>query len=569
MSDAFDFIIVGGGTAGCLVAQRLASAAPRVSILLIEIGDDNSDILTRIPFERYSNVFMRPELDHGYSTVPQSTLKNRKVPYPRGKGLGGSTAINFMIWAPGSSMDYDRWAELVGDDDWGWEKTNARLKQIQSFHGTVSPTLQKYANPIAEDHGFSGSVAISIPDEWEPDAKIVMDAADKFGFPINLDPTTGNPIGIGISPNSAHAGLRTTSASAHLSSPLTNLTVWTKTRVIRVVLDGKKAVAVDLADGRIVTANREVILCAGAIDTPKLLLLSGIGPKDELAKHNVELCHDLPGVGKNLQDHPAVFLTEHLGDGFSSKVNFMSTPSAVDSARQEWLEFKTGPLTTHFASAVLGFLKDDSIYETEAFNALDPEMQQFLRHRLVPQYEFGWGGPLLPPTYEFKDIDDAFLSTVIVLMNPVSRGTVTIGSSNPEDPPLIDFSFLSHPLDKLTLIAAIRKAIHFTQSPSIDKYWKSHINVPKSDSDEDIWDFIADNCGPLWHANGSVVMSKSGEELGCVDSSLKVFGIEGLRVADMSVCPLTSNGHTQATAYLIGQVAAEKICLEHQLDISD
>jgi choline dehydrogenase-like flavoprotein len=139
-----------------------------------------------------------------------------------------------------------------------------------------------------------------------------------------------------------------------------------------------------------VTANREVILCAGAIDTPKLLLLSGIGPAEELARHNIELCHDLPGVGKNLQDHAVIFVTEHLGPGFSSKVNFMSTPAAVDSARQEWLEFQTGPLTTYFQSGPIGCLKDDSIYKTEAFSALDPEMQRFLRHPLVPQYELGW-----------------------------------------------------------------------------------------------------------------------------------------------------------------------------------
>ncbi|OZJ03665.1 hypothetical protein BZG36_03527 [Bifiguratus adelaidae] len=341
-------------------------------------------------------------------------------------------------------------------------------------------------------------------------------------------------------------GLRFISASAYLADKkLENLTIWTNTRVARVILEGKTAVGVETTSGLKGMAKREVILCAGAVDTPKLLLLSGIGPLEELKKHDIEVKHQLEGVGKNLQDHCGVFLAEHMGPKFSSRLGTIMSDQRMNAAREQWTKEKTGPLVTQYASVCMGFVREPKVFESEEFKSLHPNVQGYLRDSTVPSFEIIADGPLVPPTYVFSDCDDGFLSIAVVNMNPQSRGSINLQSSDPEMPPLIDFAFMTYPYDRHILIEGVRHAMQFVKTRTISKYWKSSINVPKGEQEQDIWAFIKDNLTPIWHANGSVIMGKASDKWACVDSDLCILGLQNIRVADLSVCPLTPKSVAQ------------------------
>ncbi|KAL2009579.1 hypothetical protein VTN00DRAFT_5386 [Thermoascus crustaceus] len=568
MTAVFDFITVGGGTAGCLLAARLAASKKKPSVLLVEMGGENDDVADRIPYERFLTAFKTPKMELGYQTTPQAALGGKQIPYARGKGLGGTSAINFTSYTRGPAADYDRWAELVGDEDWGWMRSKERFKKIECFRGSVPELLARYAKPDLDSYGKDGFMKISPPSQWEPETQIVMDALTELGHPINLDQNTGNPIGVAIGISSSSSGIRTTSSSAYLiSKELLNLTIWTNSTVSKILFEGKRAVGVETLNGRTASARLEIILCAGAFDTSKLLLLSGIGPADELSALNIKVHHDLPGVGKGLQDHCSVCLTELMSRSFSERVAFELSPEKVEEAYKQWQIDRTGPLSFYYGSNVSALIKDSSWFDMEEFKQLPVEEQRFLRNATVPMYEMVVGGPLVPPTiHQFNTKEDGFLSNIVILMNPQSRGSVTLASANPGDSPLIDVGYMTHPYDRRSLIESVRRAMQLPKTRRLAPYWKGHINVPGSEGDEDIWTFIQENLSPVWHANGTVKMGKPDDKSACVDSKLRVRGLESLRVADMSVCPKTVNNHAQSTAYLIGEFAAEKIIEDYGLE---
>ncbi|KAH8807712.1 glucose-methanol-choline oxidoreductase [Xylogone sp. PMI_703] len=566
MAGTFDFVIVGGGTAGCLLAKRLASTNKKPSILLIEVGGDGSDINIRSPYGRFLNAFTRPELDHGYSLKPDPNLSGVALPYARGKGLGGSSLINFMCYTRGSAADYDKWAELVGSEDWDWKHTEERFKKIESFSNSLSPEVKQYANVEPGSLGTDGLVEVSLPSIIDPELKLCLEAAAELGIPSNPNINSGNPVGVGLDFLSVKDGLRTTSSSAHLRSATDNLTVWTNTQVTKIVLDGKKAVGVETLDGRKVSSAKEVILCAGAFDSPKLLLLSGIGPADDLASVNIETKHELHGVGKNLQDHNGFGIVDHLERGISHRVCFMGSPDQVKAAEEQWRRDQTGPIATTTHDSALAFIKDPEITNSDEFRSLPSEVQKFLNLPNVPHYEIVMNAAIFPMEYAFDDLDDAFLSFYPIIMNPQSRGSVNLRSANPAEPPVVDMAYYQHPYDRRVMICAVRRVLSIMKSKTISKVWKARIIGPKGTSDEDIWDYIKANGFPIWHANGSAKMGKKEDKMACVDAELRVHGLESLRVADLSVCPTTPNNHTQATAYLIGEFAAEKIIQEYSLD---
>lgn len=228
-------------------------------------------------------------------------------------------------------------------------------------------------------------------------------------------------------------------------------------------------------------------------------------------------------------------------------------------AYEQWMENKTGSLTTYNSSLSLIFAKDTNFYETNEFKSLDEDIQKYVSNSNIPNFEIVLNGPLIPPTYIFKDKTYSYLSITVINMNPQSQGSIKLKSSNPDDSPLIDFSYMSHPYDRYTLIEGIKQSMNFVKTKTLSKYFKEIINAPKSENEEDIWNFIKDNVTPIWHANGSVKMGKKDDINACVDSNLCIIGLQNIRVADLSVCPITPNNHTQATAYLIGEFASEKI----------
>lgn len=319
-------------------------------------------------------------------------------------------------------------------------------------------------------------------------------------------------------------------------------------------------------DRRPATAKNEVIICAGSIDTPKLLLLNGIGPKDELEALGIEVKSDVSGVGKHLQDHVLAFMTVEVDGSANERYAFESNPERVAEAEAAWKKDKSGAFALSHSCLWGGFLKLHHVQTMAEFKALPQGTQEFLSREAVPTYEFINNCLLWPPGSQIAE-GNSYMTSIAFLMNPQSEGSVTLRSSNPSDKPTIKLNYLTHAYDARIFREAIRATWQkLVLNPTIGKSVVRTIQGPKSLSDEDVDAFAREHAGTVWHANGTVKMGKREDEGACVDSGFRVVGVEGLRVADLSVAPLTPNNHTQATAYLIGQVAGEKLVMEYGLD---
>jgi choline dehydrogenase-like flavoprotein len=393
----------------------------------------------------------------------------------------------------------------------------------------------------------------------------LIDAAYELGWKKNLDLNSGNPIGIGASASNVHEGMRCTSSSAHIQQAAPNLTIMVKSQATKILFEGTKAIGVEVNGKISMYASKEVILSSGALDTPKLLLLSGVGPAKELEALDINVIKDLPGIGKNMQDHCGVFISDLVNNAMSSRVPFIHKEDQYDDARKQWDKDRTGPLSTHYSALCLAFLKQEHLYNTPEFKSLSEQSKSYLLRPTVPIIEIGFNGPTFPPGQVFGEDGTCFCSGAI-LMHPESRGSVTLKSSNPSDPPIIDPNFLDHPFDRLAMIDAVRESRRLVKETSLNKYWIKPILAPADDTNEAIWEYIKGLIMSIWHASSTVSMGKPDDPMACVDANMKLRGLQNLRVADMSVCPLVISGHTQAVAYQIGQAAAEKILDEYQLN---
>ncbi|CZR66954.1 related to alcohol oxidase [Phialocephala subalpina] len=564
MEPTADFIIVGGGTSALLLASRLASRPSKPRVLVIEAGPSHSSSPNlRNPSDRYSLASTNPELDHGYMAVEQKGLNGRVLPYARGKGLGGSSLINFMVWLCGCKEDYDSWAEIVGDDGWGWENTRRHLNEIENYHVEVEEGLKSVADPSFDGHGHAGSdkdsrpVGVSFPKIWEKGVKEFILEGPKLGVSINKDLNSGNLIGLGMSPLSSENGLRTTSASANLKTVPDNLEIWTDAPVARVLFESKRAVGVVLLDGR----------KAGTIDTPKLLLLSGIGPASTLTEHKIPIIAELDGVGQKLLDHPAIFFSALMkpGYGIGERIAF---------SRSQIVDQKVDEAEKQNQTLAVMFNKVERLYESKEFLALGEKEREFLKREGAPTYEAAFGGPIYPPTLE-AEIPEGYeyLSVVVFEMNSQSHGSVSISSSNPVDPPLLNLGTFTDPtgFDVKVVKESIRDVVHFFEGTEMYKQgfvrWLAGPGDLGTGEDEDreLEKLVRENSIPVWHGCGTVKMGREGEEGTCVGSDFKVLGTAGLRVVDMSAAPVLISGHTQASAYLIGAMGAEKLIEEYGL----
>ncbi|KAF2473694.1 choline dehydrogenase [Lindgomyces ingoldianus] len=565
MANTFDFIIVGGGTAGCRLANKLANAASRPSVLIVEAGGQPEGDTLRAPFHRYTPAFTRPDLDHGHVSIPEKELNGRTIQYTRGKGLGGSSILNFAVYLWGSQEDYNRWAELVGDDSWKWEHVKKAYQDIENFDYLGSNQYSDLARPDPKEHGHDGMVKVCLPPVLEKGVIPVMEALANHGETMTLDFNTGNPIGVGVFPSTYSVEGRTTSATAHLVNLPDNLTIWTDAAVHKLVMEGTKVVGIETADGRTATSGKDVIICGGAIDTPKILLLNGIGPANELESLGIKVVKDLPGVGKRLHDHIMTFLACEVDATENDRYAFETSESMILEADVLWKKDRTGTFALHHSTLWGGFLKIPGLEEFPEYKALDKGVQEFLARDTVPTYEFISHCLLFPPGTVLP-AGSTYLTAVAFLMNAQSEGSVTLRSADPEDKLEINMGYLKHPYDRRVLKEAIRETwTKVFDNPELKKRIKGRIYGPESLSDDDILAFMKDATGTVWHANGTAKMGKKGDPFACVDSDFKVFGIDGLRVADLSICPLTTNNHTQATAYLVGQMAAEKLIAEYKL----
>ncbi|KAH8646544.1 glucose-methanol-choline oxidoreductase-like protein [Tricladium varicosporioides] len=554
MADTYDFILVGGGTSGCVLASRLAHSPSTPKVLLIEAGGPNDNPDFRSVENRWAIAFAEPSVNWGYQSVPQKQLSGQQISLPRGKGLGGSSAINFSCWVIGSSSDFNFWSSLVDDESWNWDGPNGvkeRFRKIENLHtDTITSSQEKYLDHSQlSEHSKSGNVDVSYNGIWSELENLILDAGSEMDV-LNKDGNSGNPVGFGLLPSTFYDGKRVTSATAYLSSPPSNLTILTSALVSKILFDStKRATGVQTNSGQVFAAKKEVILSAGAFDSPKLLLLSGVGPKEEIEKHGIKLVHELPGVGQTLKDHYYFPLIAVLKE----KAPTPQPPFTVTKDPK----FDTGP------QAPMGWLSSPAILASPEFDNLPQNWQDHIKQPNVPTQEIVFSGSTHGLDLPRPDAEVIRINSAV--MNSQSVGTVTLSSSNPADAPLINVNYLAHPYDRRVAIEAVRSGLEFSKTSKMKEVIESHLIWPASENEEDILEFCKSVVQPVYHHAGSCRMGKEGDEEAVVDKEFKVRGVSGLRVVDHSVAPIMVNNHTMSTCFLIGETAAEKIIQEYGL----
>lgn len=536
LPDRFDFIIVGAGPAGATVATRLAKSKKRPSVLLVEAGGRNDAEAVRVDSERWLHR-MVPGMNWGYQTVPLPAFNGRAIPYDRGRGLGGSSAINFSVWTLGPKGDFDEMERLVGDEDWSWKTIQERYKRVESFHGfapEVPETVKEYFGADPKNHGHDGPIHVGFPRVWEPSGKEVMDVWYANGAELNPDHNSGNPIGLAACISTAYKGRRSTAADALVDAP-SNLHILVDTEVARIVFEGTKAIGISTFQSQTIYADKEIILSCGTLDTPRVLMHSGIGPAEELAKFNIPVLKANNNVGSHMRDHHHMTIAATLPVAEDERTLFYRNKELQTAARSQWEKDGSGPLSEYACGLGIAYEKLDQLYDTPEFQALPKTEQDHLKAPTVPHFEYILNGPWLP---HFLDAENAKagITIFVFLLNQQSMGSVRLQSSDAKQPLLFDPNWFAHPYDRKAAVEATRRTLKVIASPEFQKL-ATVIDGPKSDSEEDILAYWRGNSESTWHMMGSARLGKDESE-GVVDKNFKVFGVDGLRVADMSVIPI-------------------------------
>ncbi|KAF2099216.1 alcohol oxidase [Rhizodiscina lignyota] len=554
----------GRGPAGATIASRLSRSKTAPSVLLLEAGGPNADPQLRLLAQRFQT-FMTPSMSWGYKTEPQAVKNGHNggvVDYSRGKGLGGSTAVNFACWTVGPKEDYDEWARIVGDDFFNWNHATERRKRFEAYVVPENAEHAKYVEPVKEVHGSSGPVHVEVPSKWAKDVSFSLDAMEEAGLKINKDLNSGDVIGAAICPSTSSNSWRSTAATEFLQDTPKNLTILTDTQATKIIFNGKKATGVE-ANGKIYSSNKDVIISAGALDTPKLLLLSGVGPEEEITKHNIPMVHSLPGVGRNLGDHPFNFTLLQIRDDLND-LSQLADQAFAEAAKKQFIESGTGAYAQAYGIVIMAFNNaTEELLSSPEFKALPPDVQAHICKRNVPVIEWINLAPPVPPAF---DQTKTYLPACQVLMSTQSRGTVTLASANPDDAPICDPKIMTHPFDLLNYKLGMKALLKVLRSDAFARNTMSWVLAPRSDSHEDIMDHCAQTIATAWHMSCTAKMGRADDEMSCVDTDFMVRGLEGLRVADMSVTPFVFNCHVQSVAYTIGETAAERLIAEYALD---
>jgi choline dehydrogenase-like flavoprotein len=523
-SQIFDYIIVGAGSAGCVLAARL-SKDPGVRVLLLEAGGADSAREVHIP-AAFSRLFQGP-LDWNYSTEPEPHLHDRRLYWPRGKMLGGSSSLNAMIYIRGSRADYDHWRDL-GNAGWGFDDVLPYFKLSEGNSGVAASAH--------EFHGSSGPLGVADLRYVNPLTRAFLAAAGQLGISMNPDFNGPAQEGAGLYQVTQRGGRRHSAADAYLRPALRrpNLTLQMRALAARIVIERGRAMGVAYRQNGGVCearAEREVILAGGTVNSPQLLLLSGVGPAAELARARVAVVHDLPGVGKNLQDHPMV----STGYLCTKPVSMASAESLPNLLRYVFL--KRGPLVSNVAEAGIFLRSREGLDRPDLQILFGPAY--YVSHGLKRRKEHCFG----------------FGPTVIA---PASRGEITLLSSDPAAAPAIRANYFAEDADLQTLIAGVRMARKLAETSSFDSFRGAELHPGAGvSSDAEIAEFIRNEAETLYHPVGTCKMGS--DSLAVVDARLRVRGIAALRVADASVMPRIPAGNTNAPAIMIAEKAAVMI----------
>jgi choline dehydrogenase-like flavoprotein len=525
-NSSYDYVIAGGGAAGCVLAARLSEAG--AAVLLLEAGYPDSHPYIHIPagFTKLSG----PRVNWGYRTVPQKHLNNREMWYPQGKTLGGGSSINAMIYTRGHRNDYDAWA-AGGATGWSYEEVLPYFRKAESN--------SRFSNRY---HGTEGPLAVSDPISPLKISAAFIKAAQEVGLPYNPDFNGAQQEGVGYHQTTTRDGRRGSAAVSYLRPALgrKNLTVITRALASRIVVENGRAVAVEYRRHgspalHRANAGQEVIVASGAIGSPKLLMLSGIGPAAHLRQHSLPVVADIPGVGENLQDHLDCYTVYDC----SGPHSYYGVDQHI---RQAWwglqyLLFRNGPVTTNIVEAG-AFAKADPASAT-------PDTQL----HFLPAYVVDHGMMRIP---------GYGVCLYTNLLRPRSRGTVRLASGDPAAAPLIDPNYLSNPDDARMAVAGLRLARNVMSAPSMRPFLEKE-RMPGVDktTDADLAAYVREWAKTDYHPVGACKMGT--DAMAVVDPELRVRGVAGLRVCDSSVMPLEISANTNAPTIMIAEKAADLI----------
>ena len=528
----FDFVIIGAGSAGCVLANRL-SASGEHRVALLEAGPRDRNPWIHLPIG-YGKTMWSPTVNWRFYTEPESNMAGRRIYWPRGRTLGGSSSINGLIAIRGQAEDYDRWHEL-GNPGW-------------SFREVLPYFIKLETNDVAGDdqlHGTSGPVTVTSIKHRHPLIEATIKAAEAIGVPRTFDFNGASQEGVGYYQLTTRNGLRMSAAKAYLkpARPRRNLEIITGACATRIEIEGGRATGVRHVIGgreRLIRARRGVVLSAGALQSPQLLMLSGVGPADEIKAHGIPVLLDRPTVGKNLQDHLQARLVYRTKRRITTNDQLNSMTGRVRIAL-EWLVTRSGPLAVG--------INQGGLFTAVLPDSKTPDIQLHIATLSADMA----GGKVHP-------FSGCTLS--VCQLRPTSRGEIRLASADPLAPPKMYANYLDSETDRRCITAGIAFARKLAQtSPLADELAEEVLPGPKAVTDADLLQFARENGSTIFHPSGTCRMGSDEEAV--VDPRLRVRGIEALWIADCSIMPTLVSGNTNLPAMMIGEKAADMILADH------
>ena len=523
----YDYIVVGAGSAGCVLANRL-SEDPNVKVLLLEAGGKDSNFWINIPVG-FKKTMDMPGLNWLFDSEPEAYTYDRPIPIPRGRVLGGSSSINGMLYVRGQSLDYDGWAQM-GNRGWSHDDVLPYFKKSEHREG-----------PAAPERGVGGPLNVADMRENHVLLDAVIEAGDQAGYPPNPDYNSGDQDGFGYYQVTQKNGQRHSTARAFLD-PVRgrpNLHIETNAHAKKLLLDGKRVLGVAYDQGgraKEAHAGGEVILCAGAVQSPQLLELSGIGQPELLAQHGIEVVHPLPGVGENYQDHYVSRVVMRINQPIT--LNEQTRGLSLAAEVLKYVVAKRGVLT-YTAGIIYGFVRSRP-------ELASPDIQYHIAHA------------------SFKDAKRRILDREPGLtmgpcqLRPASRGSIHLKSGDPFAAPAIRPNFLGETLDRETHVAGLRIARQVAAAPALAHYCAAELLPgPDCETDDELLDFARGNGATVYHPVGTCKMGQ--DPAAVVDDRLRVHGVAGLRVIDASIMPTLVSGNTNAPTIMIAEKGADMI----------